>query len=163
MYLSLADSVPLCELQRKKFENVDSQCFEREFIRFITWPVFKFLVRSIYIFQKDNLKCSYDFKNLPSSVCKEASFAFPAVRHWYVPSSLFVFSFISFMLSMLWHSGASEVTMTFTLELPFETFESLFLFGLEWQVAVRLKIPLELTELLSFFRPSRFSVKKKYS
>ena len=61
---------------------------------------------------------------------------------------------------MLWHSGASEVTMTFTLELPFETFESLFLFGLEWQVAVRLKIPLELTELLSFFGSSRFSVKK---
>ena len=65
------------------------------------------------------------------------------------------------MLSMLWHSGASEVTMTFTLELPFETFESLFLFGLELQVAVRLKIPLEITELLSFFGSSRFSVKKK--
>ena len=61
---------------------------------------------------------------------------------------------------MLWHSGASEVTMTFTLELPFETFESLFLFGLEWQVAVRLKIPLELTELLSFFGSPYFSVKK---
>ena len=29
MYLSLADSIPLCELQQRKFENVDSQCFER--------------------------------------------------------------------------------------------------------------------------------------
>ena len=56
--------------------------------------------------------------------------------------------------------------MNFTIELVFETFESLLLFGLEWQVAVRLKIPLESTELLWVFGSSRFSVietkKKNY-
>ena len=61
---------------------------------------------------------------------------------------------------------ASEVAMNFTIELVFETFESLLLFGLEWQVAVRLKIPLESTELLWVFGSSRFSVietkKKNY-
>ena len=53
---------------------------------------------------------------------------------------------------------ASEVAMNFTIELVFETFESLLLFGLKWQVAVRLKIPLESTELLWVFGSSRFSV-----
>ena len=48
--------------------------------------------------------------------------------------------------------------MNFTIELVFETFESLLLFGLEWQVAVRLKIPLESTELFWVFGSSRFSV-----
>ena len=108
-------------------------------------------------FRKVDSNCFFDFKNLPSSVCKEANFdfLFPVVKRSFVRhSTSSIFSFMNFILCILWHSVASGVTVSFNLGL----FLIHFIFGLDWAVALQLKITVEPVEWLLFFGSSSFSV-----